>query len=233
MNKVPQDCIYTSCGIKGKKNCGEFCQRYIQTQSLINLSNLPADLQKIKKIAPTCPDDEKAFERLAEIKGKMTEFVEKGSNLYICSEYTGTGKTTWATNLMLKYFTQSWERSYGETKGLFISVPRFIEDLRRRIDDSGEEALRYIDYIKSADLVIWDDIGFNKTTDYQREQLMLFIDSRITDGKSNIYTSNIYSYEALANKVGDRVASRAYKSSEVIRLYGKDFREYIGRKNRV
>ena len=82
-------------------------------------------------------------------------------------------------------------------------------------------------------MVIWDDIGFNKTTDYQREQLMLFIDSRITDGKSNIYTSNIYSYEALANKVGDRVASRAYKSSEVIRLYGKDFREYIGRKNRV
>ena len=231
--EAPKDCIYKEvCGLAGKKDCSEFCQRYIQTQSLISLSNLPPMYQKITPLSVLTGDDNKPFpdlqnfKRLKKIKENIVQWVENGQNLYICSTTYGNAKTTWAVNLMLKYFTKIWQKSYGEARGIYVSVPNFVDDMRRRIDKGNEDDLDYIDYIRNADLVIWDDLGFSQyATDYQKQQLMLFIDSRLASGKSNIYTSNITEYEDLVANVGGRVASRVFHGSEVITFYAKDYRQ--------
>ena len=230
---IPEDCIYSQiCGLAGKKECSEFCQRYIQTQSLIELSNLPPNYQKVTELS-TDPDDGTAYmdrenyKRLTKIKKNIVKWVENGQNLYICSTNYGNAKTTWAVNLMLKYFSEIWmTKCYGEARGIYVSVPNFVEDLRRRIDRGTEDDLDYIEYIRNADLVIWDDLGFSSyTTDYQKQQFMLFIDSRIASGKSNIYTSNIVKYEDLVANVGGRVASRVFHGSEVITFKADDYRD--------
>ena len=66
--------------------------------------------------------------------------------------------------------------------------------------------------IPEVDLVIWDDIGCTQLTRYQHNILFPLINSRIINGKSNIFTTNHGA--DLAQNIGDRLASRILDTSE-------------------
>ena len=211
-----KDCVYNSvCKVK----CTNSCIRYIQFNRLLELSNLP----KIYKHPITiCAVDQdyNAYMRLDEIRHNVVDFVNNGKNLFICSKTCGNAKTTWAAKIMLKYFDQTWHNSYDTTRGLFVHIPTLMLDLKK-FDNIPE----YISRINSADLVIWDDLAStNKLTDFEHEQLLQFIDYRISNEKSNIYTSNITEYETLKASVGGRLASRIFNGSEKIVFTSDDFR---------
>ncbi len=213
------NCIYNStCQI----DCTNNCLRYIQFNRLLELSNLPKYFRKPIKIYST-EQDRNSYIKLSEIKSNIKEFINNGNNLYICSSICGNGKTTWATKIMLKYFDVTWKNSYDYTRGLYVHVPTLLLDLKN-FDNRPE----YIDRIKDADLVIWDDIAFsNKLTEYEHEQLLMLIDNRINEGKSNIYTSNQTTIEDLTKFIGGRLASRIFNGSEIITFYSKDYRKNI------
>ena len=213
------DCIWKDVCINKTDKCEESCIRYIQMSRLLELSNLPKLLRTPKKIM-TRAEDEKEYYKLDAIKKNIKEFVDDGRNLFICSQYCGNAKTTWACKLMLAYFGAVWDNSYDVTRGLFVHTPTLVCDLRK-FDDAPE----YIERIEEADLVIWDDIAFAGLTEYQNERLLQFIDNRINNGKSNIYTCNMISMDELTSKLGLRLASRVYNNSEKIEFVGKDFRE--------
>ena len=63
-----------------------------------------------------------------------------------------------------------------------------------------------------------------KLSDYDIQQLLIIIDSRVSEGFANIYTGNITSHEALTKAVGDRLASRIWNMSTLIEFKGKDRR---------
>lgn len=210
-----KDCIYESVC---KNKCTSSCMRYIQFSRLLELSRLPKAYHKPIKLIPVEVDKE-AYEELVDIKNNICEFVESGKNLYIASTTPGNAKTTWSAKLMLNYFDKVWPRSYDVTKGLFVYVPSFLLDIK-----NFDERPEYIDRIKDADLVIWDDIAVDKLTSFEHEQLLQFIDYRIQNGLSNIYTSNIVDFEQLKNFVGGRLASRVYNSARVINFVSLDFR---------
>lgn len=210
-----EDCIYNSVC---KNKCSDSCIRYIQINRLFELSNLPKMYWKPITICAVDQDYD-AYLILNDIKSNIVDFVNKGKNLYICSTTCGNAKTTWAVKLMLRYFDQIWENSYDITRGLFVHIPTLLLDLKR-FDDRPE----YINRIKDADLVIWDDLAFSKLTDYEHEQLLQFIDYRISNNKSNIYTSNIIDYDNLKITVGGRLASRIYNGSEKVLFISNDFR---------
>ena len=150
----------------------------------------------------------------------IDNFVKSGKNLYICSTTPGNAKTTWAAKLMLNYFNKVWPNSYDTTRGLFVHIPTLMLDLKK-FDAIPE----YINRIKDADLVIWDDLAAtNKLTEYEHEQLLQFIDYRIQNELSNIYTSNITDPTMLIQNIGARLASRVYTGSKIITFIAKDFR---------
>ena len=209
-----QDCIYHEvCTNK----CSDSCIRYLQMSRLLQLSNLPELYRSPTIIYAT--DDVDKYKDLTKIKENIVSFVEKGKNLYICSNTCGNAKTTWATKLMLKYFDKTWPNSYDVTRGLYIHVPTLLLEIK-----NFGNIPEYVSRIKEADLVVWDDIALAKLSEYEHEQLLQFIDSRIANTKSNIYTSNIVNADELANYVGSRLSSRIYSNSKVIEFKSGDWR---------
>ena len=212
------DCLYKDVCSKKSSECNEYCIRYIQMKRLFELSNLPVNYRTPIKII-SVDEDRPNYIKLANIKDNIVNFVQKGKNLYICSDTCGNAKTSWAVKLMLKYFDQTWWNSYDVTRGLYIHVPTLLLDLKK-FNNMPE----YISRIPEADLIIWDDIALSTLTEYEHEQLLQFIDNRMANGLSNIYTSNITNAKDLATIVGNRLSSRIYNNSQTIEFKAGDWR---------
>lgn len=216
-------CLYKDVCSKTKtSNCSTSCVRYLQISRLIELSNLPELYKTPIRIHSECAkNDIDSFKFLSQIKKDIVNFVNNGRNLYICSKYCGNAKTSWATKLMLKYFDMTWQNSYDCTRGLYVHVPTLLSDLK-----NFNNMPEYISRIKEADLVIWDDLAtkINRLSEYEHEQLLIFIDNRVANKKSNIYTSNMTSDVELSSNVGSRLTSRIYNSSEIVELVSSDYR---------
>ena len=75
------------------------------------------------------------------------------------------------------------------------------------------------------DLVVWDDIASTNLSKYDYSQLLACIDTRILEGKANIFTGNFDTKEELEECMGQKLASRVYSSStEIIIFKGGDMR---------
>ena len=98
------------------------------------------------------------------------------------------------------------------------------------LKDNIREGNEYISHIKNnvldCDLVIWDDIGTKMGTEFEIENLLNIIDARISNNKSNIYTSNM-SPAQLNERVGERLYSRIVNTAYNIELKGKDKRGLV------
>ena len=213
---MKKDCFHQKvCTAK----CTSNCERYRFFNNQLDLSNLPSMYKKAFAIYRV-EDDGNIYDKLNELRGdKLVKYVNNGKNFYICSTTCGNAKTTWAAKIMLRYIDCTWQGSYDFPRGVFINVPTFLIDIK-----NFNNRPAYIDRIKDADVVIWDDLAFNRLTDYEHEQLLQFIDYRIANNKSNIYTSNITDYETLKNMIGGRLASRIFNGSTVYEFKSDDFR---------
>lgn len=220
-NQVNEKCWYVSVCSRVGQEC-YMCSKFLEMNYLMENSWLPKNRQAIPpKLKPTTDNDREMFLRLNEIKENIEDFVFCGKNLYITSEYTGNGKTTWAIKLLLKYFEKVWNGNGLKVRGIFAHVPTLVLKLK-----NFENKMTNRDYeaLKECDLVVWDDVALTNLTAYDYTQLMALIDYRMLAGKSNIYTSNIPEIEDLRELVGSRLASRIYNASEVIEFDGGDNR---------
>ncbi len=207
------------------RNCDEFCQKIFRLRELFK-DALLTDSQMMHSKMPLYIDEDNTdlaeFRKLSEIEKNIETFVSDGHNLYLYSPYAGNGKTSWSIRLIAAYFDRIWYK-YISGKALFINVPRFLLELKSSISIQSS----YIDHIKAnirtADLVIWDDIGTKVGTEFELENLLSYINARADLGKANIYTSNI-TPEDLSGVLGGRLYSRVVSMSTQIELRGSDKR---------
>ena len=204
------------------EQCSENCIRYKLMYSLFKQSNLPEALWNYKELV--CHEkDLSVYKQLQAKSYAILNFIEAGNNLYIYSENCGNGKTTWAIRLMYSYFDKIWHKSCFDCKALFVSVPKFLYNCKRSISQDVKGFEELCNLISEVDLVIWDDIGEMKASDYEHQILFQYIDDRINSKKSNIYTSN-KNKEQLEDVLGVRLASRIYNCSECIEFLEEDKR---------
>lgn len=204
------------------EQCSENCIRYKLMYSLFKQSNLPEALWNYKELI--CHEkDLQVYKKLQAKSDAILNFIEEGNNLYIYSENCGNGKTTWAIRLMYSYFDKIWHKSCFDCKALFVSVPKFLYNCKRSISQDVKGFEELCNLISEVDLVIWDDIGEMKASDYEHQILFQYIDDRINSKKSNIYTSN-KNKEQLEDVLGVRLASRIYNCSECIEFLEEDKR---------
>ena len=121
----------------------------------------------------------------------------------------GTGKTHLAVAAM---------NEYGMQRSYFWKVPDFLEWLR--VTSYGEKVgvIRALkSYVEQDFLLVLDDLGVQKDTDWVDEQLYRVLDARCDGGLPTIITTN-----QPANRIDDRLLSR-YASGLVV-CTGKDMR---------
>lgn len=213
--------LYNECN---HIDCEKVCLRrlkldYLYSQALISLNqrkhiNLRIDADN---------SDLNAFTTLNNISKDIVQKVSQGINICIHSTICGNGKTSWALRLIEEYFNQIWLTSRLECRALFINVPKFLLEIKSNITEQSDYVKHIKDNILKADIVVWDDIGTKLATSFEHEHLLSLIDSRLSTGKTNIYTSNLSSDE-LHNVLGDRLASRIINMSVDIIFVGSDKR---------
>ena len=217
----PEECWYLGVCPKSPDGCSNTCLRYSEMLSLVQQSNIPPSKWIPLKLRPG--KDRLAFIRLQEIKDDIENWTKKGGNLYIYSDTFGNGKTSWAIKLMLAYFNKVWAGNGFRRRGIFVSVPEFIDRNREIINNRDEEFVKIREDLLKCDLVIWDDISSIKLTDFNHAILFNYIDARMLANKANIFTGNV-DYEGMMKNLGGRLASRIWNGSEIVQFVDQDKR---------
>lgn len=215
--KQNSECWYHEV-CKMENSCGS-CIRYIEMKHLMECSGIPKAKQRPIELYPDDIDYD-SFVKLRDIKDNIVDFVGSGENLYICGG-TGNGKTSWAIKLLLRYFDQVWAGNGFRTRGVFVHVPTILLQLK---DFNNPLSAEYKQSLMSADVVVWDEIAGVGMSNYDYSQLLMYIDSRMLNEKSNIFTSNVCKHADLQFKMGSRIASRIWNGSTRIELKGRDKR---------
>ena len=206
------------------KNDDVFCMKLFKLDHLYEQSLLSDEQRnRLTLVLDASEIDKKAFIYLSQIEKTIENFVNDGKNLYIYSETTGNGKSSWAIRLMQEYFNAIWYKTDLDCKGLFISVPKFLLSMKYNITNPDVYYNHIKDNVFNADLVIWDDICTKMATSFEHEHLLSILDNRIINNKSNIFTSNIPPNK-LVDFMGDRLYSRIINWSQCIQFKGTDKR---------
>ncbi len=103
---------------------------------------------------------------------------------------------------------------------LYVSVPHLLERLR------GPSAMEMTDVLKAfrqADVVIGDDVGAERPTEWTLDRLYLLVDARYEVEKPLVVTTN-WRPDALAERLDDRIVSRLLGMSPTWELTGPDYR---------
>lgn len=215
-------CFAESYCKKDRSACSELCGGYRVLRALYNLSRIP---ERYRYNIPLKPEraDIQAFEALNDYKENVRKNVEAGDGLYIWGKSTGSGKTSWACKIMSHYFRKIAFSTGLENEGLYIFLPSFLEDLRDNYDSKDPDFEQILSMVKNCNLLIIDDIGAERVTDWVRERMVSIINTRVSNNLATIYTSNL-SPEELRNELGDRISSRVLGSSKVVEITGGDRR---------
>lgn len=226
---LSNECYLTNTCKKFKNNkCNlstpSFCPRLFKLNYLYDESLLSLKQREFHTLRPDEDGtDRDKFIQLKQVENNIELFVTEGHNLFLHSYQCGNGKTAWSIRLLQAYLNKIWHKCSLECKVLFIHVPRFLLALKENINTPSE----YVEHIRknvlNADLVVWDEVATKSATQFEHENLLSLINTRIDYNKSNIYTSNLSS-EELREKLGERLHSRIVNLSTDIELFGSDKR---------
>lgn len=205
-------------------NDEHFCIKLFKLDYLYNEALLSKKQREYVKLRIDADGtDREVFLQLKDIEKNIEKFVEGGSSLMLHSSNCGNGKTAWAIRLIQAYFHSIWHKCDLNCKALFINVPRFLLELKSNISQKSD----YIEHIRSrmlsADLVVWDEVATKAVTEFEHENLLSLINSRIDLGKAQIFTSNL-SPDDMKEAIGDRLYSRIVNLSTVMEFKGADKR---------
>ena len=201
--------------------CSAFCVRYKEMRYLVDSSGIPTSKQ-YPDILEAPKEDYDSFIELADIKSNICEWVGGFNNLYIASENTGNGKTSWSIKLLLKYFNEIWPGNGFKVRGIFVHVPTLLLQMKNFQNPVSEQ---YKEDLMNCDLVVWDEIASTSISAYDYSNLLMFMENRLMNGKSNIFTSNAVHKEQLEEIIGIKLASRIWNGSKLIFFKGKDRRQ--------
>lgn len=161
--------------------------------------------------------DAKYDEVPAEIR-KLFENIRKSrKGIYIHGD-VGTGKTH------IAYALHDAVKEKLGVRSSFYNMTELLRDIRADFDrapidkERPEERL-----LGSRAMLFLDDVGAEKVTDWVAETLYLIINTRYNERLPFIITSNLPVAE-LADRIGDRTASRIVEACDIVELKGGDRR---------
>ena len=126
----------------------------------------------------------------------------------------GTGKTHLAVKIAQEI----------DLKTRLIKMPKLLLQLRANFNTPNSwKNEDIINELASCELLIIDDLGAEKTSDWVEETIYLLIDERYGKMLPTVLTSN-YPLSEIAKRVGDRVCSRIVEMCRVVSINTSDKR---------
>lgn len=139
---------------------------------------------------------------------KFREWEKAGKGLYIWSKTPGSGKTFLSCclgkSIMMRY----------DLHMRFVTVPDYLAAVGvsyKREQGAEDESQVF----RKCDLLILDDVGTQKSGDWQEQELFRIINERLNAGNVTIYTANMPPEDL---NVSERTIDRIMKSSVVIQM---------------
>ena len=136
----------------------------------------------------------------------------------------GVGKTHLAVSV-LKGLT---ERGFNCLFYEFGTLLKEIQDSYNPNTKASE--LGVLAPVLNAEILVLDELGASKPTDWVRDTMAHIINSRYNDRKLTIFTTNYLDErkrekeETLEDRIGVRLRSRLYEMCKTVEMSGQDFR---------
>ncbi len=108
---------------------------------------------------------------------------------------------------------------------LFVKVPMLLDEIRATYGERSEHReSELLDTVNNVPLLVLDDIGAERPTEWVREKLFTIIDHRHDENLDTVFTSNL-SIEELAEHIGERTVWRIVEMCAVVKLDGPNLRD--------
>jgi len=159
----------------------------------------------------------------------VQRFLDEYPNIEVGLLFLGTcgvGKTHLAVALLKQVIVEKGD------PGLFYDFRDLLREIQaswNSISQSSE--LEVLRPVLEAKVLVLDELGANKPTEWVRDTIAHIINSRYNDKKITIFTSNYLDNptrsgeETLTDRIGVRLRSRLYEMCREIEIRGDDFRQ--------
>ncbi len=138
----------------------------------------------------------------------------------------GVGKTHLAVAVLRQVI-----RTRG-ARGIFYDTRDLLKVIRSTYDPVNRtQEMDVLRPVMEADLLVLDDLGAEKTSEWVDETLNLIVNSRYSEKRTTIFTSNYDDNpdttdpDSLLFRIGFRMRSRLHEMCEFLYLDGADYRD--------
>jgi len=138
----------------------------------------------------------------------------------------GVGKTHLAVAVLRQTITTRGAR------GIFYDTRDLLKVIRSTYDPVNRtQEMDVLRPVIEADLLVLDDLGAEKTSEWVEETLNLIVNARYSEKRTTIFTSNYDDNpdstdpDSLLFRIGFRMRSRLHEMCEFLYLDGADYRE--------
>jgi DNA replication protein DnaC len=113
----------------------------------------------------------------------------------------------------------------------FGSLLKEIQDSYNAVSNTSE--LRVLAPVYQAEVLVLDELGASKPTDWVRDTMMNIIGQRYNDKRLTIFTTNYSDArraaadETLEDRIGVRLRSRLYEMCKTVQIEGDDYRKQL------
>lgn len=136
----------------------------------------------------------------------------------------GVGKTHLATAILRGLVERGASCLFYE----FGALLQEIRDSYNPVSQASE--LKVLAPVYEADVLVLDELGASKPTDWVQDTMMQIIGKRYNDRKLTLFTTNYRdarqppTQETLEDRIGTRLRSRLYEMCKTVMIEGEDFR---------
>ncbi|HEY2905855.1 MAG TPA: ATP-binding protein [Vicinamibacterales bacterium] len=187
-------------------------------------ANIPKRYQHCTLANFTAYND--SLEKAVAMARRVAESFPVVSRGLLLEGQPGVGKTHLAVAVLKQVIATSGAR------GLFYDTRELLRVIRSTYDPSIRTTeLEVLRPVMHADLLVLDDLGAEKTSEWVDETMNLIVNTRYNERRLTIFSSNYLDIpddtdpNSLLFRIGFRMRSRLHEMCEFIEMDGADYRE--------